>query len=98
MQWFARVGNHYNCRAGLVAVSKLAQRRWHMPNTTFSFQFEFSAFESSSKLGLESELTCNNQTLDFGSAFANFAKLCVSEEALRREIFDVAITAVDLNT
>lgn len=48
-------------------------------------------------LGLESELSGDNETLNFRSAFANFAKLCVSEETLCREILDIAVSAVNLH-
>ncbi len=48
-------------------------------------------------LGLQTELTSNDQTLNLRCAFANFAQLGVAQESFGREIFYVAIAAVDLN-
>lgn len=58
--------------------------------------------QSATQLGavgaeLETELASDQQPLNLGGAFADFAQLGVAQETLRREILDVSVAAMDLD-
>lgn len=47
---------------------------------------------------LKTQLSGDEQTLNFGSTFTDFAKFSIAQETLSREINDIAVSTVDLHT